>query len=141
MRDFKYRRNRARDTLVAVLGLMLSAVAYAAGPAAPKMVGVLMYADWCNSCKVLDPRLQAVQPEFGQSDILFVRFDFTNERSAHQARLLAGALGVDALYAQNAGKTGYLALVDLATGQIVEKITKAHSEQQIRAIFRQASAK
>ncbi|HEX9627486.1 MAG TPA: hypothetical protein VGA00_11165 [Acidiferrobacterales bacterium] len=123
----------------AVIGLMLSATIHAADPSGPKVLGVLMYADGCGSCKVLDPRLTAVQPEFGQSDILFVRFDLTNERTAHQAGLLARALGVGELYERNSGKTGYLALVDRATGRTIDRITKDHLEQDIRAILRKAS--
>jgi thiol-disulfide isomerase/thioredoxin len=132
---------RARRFAVAMAALMLSATIHAATPSSPKLFGVLMYADWCNSCKVLDPKLQSVKQEFEQSGILFIRFDLTNERTTHQSGMLAQALGMGELFDKNAGKTGYLALVDRATGRTVEKITKTQSEQEIRAILRQAATK
>lgn len=132
-------RSKARLFLAAVLGLALSAALHAASAPTPKVLAVLMYADWCGSCKVLDPKLKAVQPEFEPGNILFVRFDLTNERTAHQAGMLARTLGLAGLYEQNAGKTGYVAIVDRATGQTIEKITKDHSEQDIRKMLRQAT--
>lgn len=134
-------RVEARRLSAAACALVLSVAAQAASPPAPERLAVLMYADWCNSCKVLDPKLKAVRPEFEQGKILFVRFDFTNERTSHQSSMLAQALGVGGLYEKNAGKTGYVALVDRASGQTIEKITKEHSEGDIRKILGAAAKK
>ena len=129
------RHNHPFTTLLplALLGLTLLTPAQADRNPAPEFIAVKMYADWCGSCKILDPRLAQVQPEFSGGNILFVRFDFTDAKAVHQSGMLAGTLGLDRLYAMNARKTGYLAIVDRATGDVVERITKDHSEQEIRA--------
>jgi hypothetical protein len=59
----------------------------------------------------------------------------------HQAGLLAQALGVGEVYEKNAGKTGYLAIIDRASGESIDRITKDHSEADIRASLRKASGR
>lgn len=125
--------------LILLFGLALGMMSHGANAAAPDKIAILMYADWCGSCKILDPKLKAVQPEFERKNILFVRFDLTNDATKHQSSLLAQALGVGELYEKNAGKTGYLAIVDRTSGQSIERITKDRSEADIRASLRKAS--
>ncbi|MGF1645275.1 MAG: thioredoxin domain-containing protein [Thiotrichales bacterium] len=125
--------------LMLLAGLAMSVVPQVAKATAPDKIAILMYADWCGSCKILDPKLKAVQPEFEGKNILFVRFDLTNDATKHQSGLLAQALGVSELYEKNAGKTGYLTIVDRASGQSIERITKDHSEADIRASLSKAS--
>jgi thiol-disulfide isomerase/thioredoxin len=127
--------------LMLLLGLALGMMPHGANAAAPDKIAILMYADWCGSCKILDPKLKAVQPEFERGNILFVRFDLTNEATQHQSGLLAQALGVGELYKKNAGKTGYMTIVDRTSGQSIERITKDHSEADIRASLRKVSGK
>ena len=126
-------------TLFAVLALGMMPQGVKA--AAPDRIAILMYADWCASCKILDPKLKAVQPEFERGKILFVRFDLTNDATKHQAGLLAQALGVGELYEKNAGKTGYLAIIDRASGESIGRINKDHSEADIRASLGKASGR
>jgi len=126
---------RTPRLLVAILAVLLSAGLHAASIPAPKIIGVLMYADWCPSCKILDPKLQAVQPEFAQSEILFLRFDFTDAGTTYQSSLLAQSLGLSELYERNGGRTGYMVLVDRATGRVITRITKDHSEPEIQLMF------
>lgn len=127
--------------LILLLGFLFGMAPHGANAAAADKIAILMYADWCGSCKVLDPKIKAVQPEFERGNILFVRFDLTNEATRHQSDLLAQALGVEELYRRNAGKTGYLTIVDRTSGQSIERITKDQSEADIRASLRKASAK
>lgn len=119
--------------------LILGMMPYGTRAAEPDRIAILMYADWCGSCKILDPKLKAVQPEFERSDILFVRFDLTNDATKHQSRLLAQALGLGEVYEMNGGKTGHLVIVDRASGQSIDRVTKNHSEAEIRASLRRAS--
>lgn len=134
---YQVRNTRPFPALLLLILLSMSFLAPAHGDDSPtpEFIAVKMYADWCRSCKILDPRLSQVQPEFTGGNILFVRFDFTDDKTIHQSSMLAGTLGLDRLYAMNARKTGYLAVVDRATGNVVERITKDHSEQEIRALL------
>lgn len=141
MTQTRSRMVRTPRLLAAILTLLLSAALHAASIPAPKSIAVLMYADWCPSCKILDPKLQAVQPEFAQSGILFLRFDFTDAGTTHQSSMLAHSLGLSELYERNGGRTGYMVLVDRATGQVTTRITKDHSEPEIQLMFDHAAGR
>ena len=52
----------------------------------PAVYGVLMYADWCGSCKALDPKIRQAREEakLDIQDVLFVTLDLTDEIAKHQ---------------------------------------------------------
>lgn len=52
-----------RHHAVAALALGLAVSAFAQS-AKPQVVGVLFYADWRNSCKTLEPKLNAIKKDF-----------------------------------------------------------------------------
>lgn len=98
----------------------------------PEAIGVLLYADWCSKCKELDPKLQEVKPKFKGQNILFTRFDMTNEFTKDQSSLLAGQLGLLDLYKKHEGKTGYMILLDGKTHEVLSTITSDQSPQSIQ---------
>ena len=102
---------------------------------------VLMYADWCGSCKTLDPKITQAREKDGldEKNILFVTLDLTNETTSHQAAMMAEALNITELYESNAGKTGFMMLINSETGEQISRITKSLdtksiSEHMIKAI-------
>lgn len=102
---------------------------------------VLMYADWCGSCKTLDPKITQAREIDGldEKNILFVTLDLTNETTSHQAAMMAEALDITELYENNAGKTGFMMLINSETGEQISRITKSLdtksiSEHMIEAI-------
>ncbi len=121
-----------RTLLVAAACLGLAVVA-SADTTKPKVVGLLFYADWCGSCKVLEPKLNEVKKEFSGQPILFTRVDLTNDFTKEQSALLASQLGLNAAYAENAPKTGFMLLIDPATGRVLSKLTKTQNEDELRA--------
>lgn len=99
----------------------------------PQVIGLLFYADWCASCKVLEPKLDAVKKGFTDKPVLFTRVDMTDDYTKSQSKLLAGALGLGSLYAENAPKTGYMILINASNKKVLGKLDKAQSEEQIKA--------
>ncbi len=99
----------------------------------PAVYGVLMYADWCGSCKALDPKISQAREEanLDQQDILFVRWDLTDEVTSHQAKMMAAVLGLSDLYEANAGKTGFMLLVDADSGEKLAQLTTKHEAAEI----------
>ena len=107
------------------LVLVLSPFAKAADDQ-PEVMGILFYADWCSSCKVLEPQLDQARTDsdLDNQSIVFVTLDLTDETTSHQAKLLAQSLGLGDVYAANEGTTGFMLLVDAETKHVVTRLTK-----------------
>ncbi|MCC5877047.1 MAG: thioredoxin family protein [Candidatus Sumerlaeia bacterium] len=103
--------------------------------AAPTLMAVKFHADWCGPCQRMKPVLEEVKGSYAESQVLFVTLDLTDKKSSHQAALLASALGLDELWAYNAGSTGRLFLVDASEKSIKDTITVAHSAEDIGEIL------
>ncbi len=100
---------------------------------APKLMAVQFHADWCGSCAKIEPQLEKARgkADLDNKDVLFVKLDLTNGMTRNQAALLASAIGLGDFYKENNGKTGFVLLVDAATGEHVGKITKEHDSGKI----------
>lgn len=91
-----------------------------------KANAVLIYADWCGSCKVLDPKLEAAKPMFDGKGIDFVTLDYTNK---DKADLMAQAQAAGVAPAITA------ALGDqIKTGQFI--ITSADGERVLSKVYK-----
>lgn len=127
-----------KQTVTALLltaALLVPAVAARAQQAAdkPEVIGLLFYADWCGSCKVLEPKLDAAKKGFADKPILFTRVDMTDDTTKAQSKLLAGALGLGSIYAENAPKTGFMLLVNANDKKVLGKLDKTQSEAELKA--------
>jgi len=136
----KYHPSTLLLALVASLlfGMTTSAHAQDA-PSKPQSYAVLFYADWCGSCKALDPKVKEARKSLADAPVLFLTFDMTDDASKHQSAMLAEAIGLDTLYAENGGKTGYLAIVDAVSGKVLSKLTKGDSVEVIAAKLRESA--
>ena len=105
----------------------------------PEIIAATFSSAWCSACKVLEPRLKAVIPDFADEPVKFVRLDFTlGQRGAVAEK--AEAEGLAHIYPDYKGATGFTLLVDAETGEIVDSLTIKHSEAAMRAAIAQAVA-
>jgi len=107
-----------------------------------KTTAVLVYADWCGSCKVLDPAVKKVQAMGKIPGVEFVVLDYT-DKDADAFYAQAETAGVkDAVIAYQDGtiKTGQLLLVDMDDDKVISKITKDSAAPEILAKIKDALA-
>lgn len=99
----------------------------------PEVFGVLFYADWCGSCKILDPKLTEVKARHALEDksVLFLKLDFTDETTTSQAELLVNAIGMNEVYAEYGDKTGFMLLIDADTKKVISRVSKRMKNSEI----------
>lgn len=110
--------------------------------ASPKTKAVLVYADWCGSCKVLDPKIKAVKAMGPMPGLDFVTLDFTNKNAdAFFAQAEAAGVGQAVQdYLNGTVKTGQLLLVDMDDQIVRAKVTKDLDNSEIVQAMRSALA-
>ncbi|MEL7108754.1 MAG: thioredoxin family protein [Pseudomonadota bacterium] len=133
-------------TLIAACNQTSVAASERAAVTAPaedtRVLAVLSYAEWCGSCKVLDPKIEAIQSTNTFEGVAFATIDFTSrDKDAFYAD--AETLGIGETMRTKFGekiKTGQLFLVALDTGEIVSTIDKSMDDAAIIAAITEASA-
>ncbi|WP_298514443.1 co-chaperone YbbN [uncultured Kordia sp.] len=96
----------------------------------PKLVIVKFHADWCGSCKAMGTALEDLTNKFDGEAALFVELDFTNNTKKHQSLLLASAMGIDNIVANN-NATGFFLVIDSKTKEIKAKLTKKQTTKEM----------
>ena len=142
-----------RLLLAATATALLAACGQAAVPASERapvtapsedvrVLAVLSYADWCGSCKALDPKIKAVQAANAFDGVEFATIDYTS-RSADAFFADAETLGVGETMRATFGdtiKTGRLYLIDLDSGDVISTVDKSMDEAAITAAITDAAA-
>ena len=105
----------------------------------PELIAATFASAWCSSCKILEPRLAKVMPDFAGKPVKFVELDFTFGQS-DAVEEKARAEGLGDLYPRFKGATGFTLLVDKDTGEIIDMLTIDHSGAAMRAAIAQALA-
>ena len=87
---------------------------------------VLVYADWCGSCKVLDPKVQKLKAAGAVSGIDYVTLDYTDKNDANffASAEAAGVGPAVKAHLSEKVKTGQLLLIDMDDQKVVDTITK-----------------
>lgn len=95
------------------------------------VIGVKMDAEWCGKCKVMNPKMDNVMPEFKDEDILFVKFNMTDDFTIQQSGKLAERMNLSSLFEENKGSTGYMVLVNAITGDVLHTLQSDQSEEEL----------
>ncbi|MCC5788167.1 MAG: thioredoxin family protein [Opitutales bacterium] len=118
-------------TLLTALFVLAGSLSVHAEEAKPEAVGLIFHADWCGSCKVMDPKIEEARKELGDASVLFVVLDHTDDNTKHQAAMLAQKLGYSEIFNERDGKTGAMLLINTGTGEVVETVTRSDSSESI----------
>ena len=92
----------------------------------------VFYADWCGSCKILDPNMKAAMEQIDNKDTLnIIVFDLTDDTTKAQAAAMAGENGLTDIYNDIAPTTGMAVLVK--NGKEYGRLTNSDSVEDIKA--------
>ena len=107
-----------------------------------RLVAVLSYADWCSSCKILEPKVETVQASGAVEGVSFLTLDYT-DRDVEAIFAAADAAGVGeavrAHFAQSV-TTGIMLLVDRDDKKVVSVVKKEMTNDEIAAAIQAAAA-
>lgn len=105
----------------------------------PEVIAATFASAWCASCKILQPRLAEVMPDFADQPVKFVELDFTFGQGGGVEEK-ARAEGLADIYPRFKGATGFTLLVDRDTGEIIDSLTVDYDKNAMRAAIAQALA-
>lgn len=100
-----------------------------------KVIAVRMYADWCGYCKQLDPKVDAIKPDFKGKPVLFLQIDQTDDFAKEQSAMLVGLTGLENALSPYYGRTGILLIVDANTGEVVKKLNHNTTSVEIKELL------
>ncbi len=131
---------RMLAAFAALVFLSATAQAQEAEPAREDqpVVAVMFFSSFCAACRVLDPRIEDVEPDFAGRPVEFLRLNQTwSMFNREELDALAEEHGVSRIWEARRGQTGFVALVDPADGDVLDILTVRETRDQItRAIER-----
>ena len=120
-------------------GTASNAYAESAYEGEPEIIAATFASAWCTACKVLEPRLAKVIPDFLDKPVKFIELDFTfGKNDGH--RTLAEENNFPEVYERFKSGTGFTLLIDSETGKVIDTLTMNHSKDAMRAAIAQAIA-
>lgn len=88
----------------------------------PKLLVVKFHADWCKTCRAMGPVFEDLQNKIDGGNVLFVKLDFTNNKTKNQAVLLGAQLGIADVLSQNDRRTGFVLVIDAKSKKVLQKL-------------------
>ena len=106
----------------------------------PKVIAVQVFAQWCEPCLEMEEAVGHLADRFDGEPVLGIVLDVTDLSTRYHARLLAGALELDALYREKKDTLGEIYLLDAESKALIETITEADDFETMSAKVRKALA-
>lgn len=108
-----------------------------------RIAAVLIKADWCSSCKIIEPKLAAAKAQGDIAGLEHLAIDYT-DRNKETFYANAAKLGVAEpinSYLEGDVKTGIILLIDTDTNEVVADLRKELSEEELRMKMLEAAAR
>lgn len=138
----KFRLGTTVLPLICAIGMTLAVNAQeAAKENAPAVIAVKFHADWCGYCKAMGSVFEELQAKFDTLPVLYVVLDHTREFNRRQSAFLAHSLGLEKVWAEYGGKTGFVLLIDGSTREVITKLTHELNLKQMGAALTEAVEK
>ncbi len=107
------------------------------------VVAAMFYSGFCATCRVLEPRIDAVRDDYADQPVTFIRFDKTWSAlgGGDKRAVLAEEHGMAEIWERHKGSQGFMLLVDPEAEEVLAMVTLRHSEDDIRALIDAALAR
>ncbi len=106
--------------------------AVAEAPAERPVVAAMFYSGFCGACRILEPRIEAIMPAFEDRSVTFVEFNQTwSAFNGASLTRLAETHQISDVWENRRGGTGFMVIVDPASGRELDIITVRDSEADI----------
>ena len=114
--------------------------------AKPATTVVAFHADWCGSCKILGPKVEAAMNALDaetKAKFAKVKFDFTDDATKAATKEKAEKHNLASMLPAGEGKppTGFVKIIDTETGAVLAKITKTMSEEEIAGTLKAVTSR
>ena len=103
---------------------------------APAVLAVRVRHDMCPYCRALDAEMPELMKKSADQSVLWITLDLTDETTQQQAALLAGALGLEAIWTGDLSKIGSVTLIDGKSKDTISFIEAADAKKIRRALAR-----
>lgn len=105
-----------------------------------KPVVVDIYATWCPGCKNIAPTLSQLKQKY-KDTAHFVVLDVTDKNTTQASAAKAKQLGLSSFFAANKSQTSLVAIIDPATGKILQQFRNNPKQANYEAVLNSAIAK
>lgn len=105
----------------------------------PEVIAATFSSAWCSACKILEPKLADIVPDFADKPVKFVKLNFTFGEGDDQKSIALENAFSDA-YERFKGGTGFTLLIDAQTGEVMDMLTMNHPKPAMRAMIAQSLA-
>jgi thiol:disulfide interchange protein len=122
-----------RPLFIALL-IALPFAAQARELAAARVLAVYFYADWCDSCIMLEPKINDVRThgEMDKKAVLFITLNLTDKTTINQATMLAEALGIGNYFKKQDNTSGYIILLDAISKKELARFDHQSTAREIQ---------
>jgi len=103
-----------------------------------EIIAIKFHADWCGKCKAMGTVFEELQTSFDKEPVLYVVFDHTDEFDRRQSAYMAHALGLDEVWKEHGGTTGFVLLIDAESKEVVQRLSHEQDLKQMGAALQDA---
>ncbi len=101
----------------------------------PEIIAATFSSAWCSACKILEPKLAQVAPEFANKPVKFVKLDFSLGQGSGPAEI-AAENNFSSVYEKYKGGTGFTLLLNADSGEIVDQLTVKLSADEMKQVLK-----
>lgn len=112
-------------TLILFIGAFMMTVGFVWAEQ-PQIIVAKFDAEWCTNCRAMDPAYHEFKDAFESDDVVFVKFDRTNEQANSASAEKASELGIRSIF-DAYPNTGFALIIDGHSKKVLQRLTKADS--------------